>query len=248
MQVAQRDRAFAAVELHDRLAYGGHDPALQQILRLRIFRALVGAGPQGLTPGALSLTLDVPGSTLSFHLKELAQAGLVTQERASRNLIYRAAFGHMNELLGFLTQNCCEGAACAVQDAAINLLGPRPQEIWSENETLIGRGFAGFPLDNIGVQYGLKALQQGLITPAQFVDLNVRIGAADEDANLIPERVAAVEPALSNAYRTGLINETNNMDQVAIIDCRGPDPGAFHDAYRAFAVRARLDREHGHRS
>lgn len=138
------------------------------------------------------------------------------------------------------------GVRCAVQDAAINLLGPRPQELWSENETLIGRGFAGFPLDNIGVQYGLKALQQGLITPAQFVDLNVKIGAADEDANLIPERVAAVEPALSNAYRTGLINETNNLDRVAIIDCRGPDPGAFHDAYRAFAVRARLDREHGH--
>ncbi|MGH8430705.1 MAG: DUF6351 family protein, partial [Solimonas sp.] len=67
----------------------------------------------------------------------------------------------------------------------------------------------------------------------------------DVDTHPIPERTPAVEPALSNAYRSGLINETNNLDQVAIIDCRGPDPGAFHDAYRAFAVRARLDREHG---
>src|SRR6185503_17076278 len=50
---------------------------------------------------------------------------------------------------------------------------------------------------------------------------------------------------LGNAYRSGMINEANNLDQTAIIDCRGPDPGAFHDAYRAFAVRARLDREHG---
>src|SRR3546814_7816999 len=57
--------------------------------------------------------------------------------------------------------------------------------------------------------------------------------------------MAAVEPALANAYRTGLINEANNLDRTAIIDCRGPDPGLFHDAYRAFAVRARLDREHG---
>lgn len=138
------------------------------------------------------------------------------------------------------------GVRCSVQDAAINLLGPRPPALWSPMEKQIGRGFAGFPLDNIGVQYGLKALQQGLILPAQFVDLNVKIGAADQDANVIPERVAAVQPALANAYRSGMINQGNNMDQVAIIDCRGPDPGAFHDAYRAYAMRARLDRAHGH--
>jgi len=61
--------------------------ALAQGMRLRVFRALVGAGPQGFTPGALSATLDVPASTLSFHLKELTQAGLVSQERDGRNLI-----------------------------------------------------------------------------------------------------------------------------------------------------------------
>ena len=70
--------------------------ALAQGMRLRIFRALVGAGPQGLTPGALSATLDVPASTLSFHLKELAHAGLVTQERDGRNLIYRPSLDQMN--------------------------------------------------------------------------------------------------------------------------------------------------------
>jgi len=66
-------------------------------------------------------------------------------------------------------------------------------------------------------------------------------------ANIEPtaERIAADQPALANAYRTGMINEANNLDETAIIDCRGPDPGAFHDAYRAFAMRARLDREHG---
>lgn len=86
--------------------------ALAQPLRLRVFRALVVAGNAGLTPGALVETLAVPAATLSFHLKELAHAGLITQERASRNLIYRAAYDRMNALLGYLTQNCCQGVAC----------------------------------------------------------------------------------------------------------------------------------------
>jgi hypothetical protein len=137
------------------------------------------------------------------------------------------------------------GVRCSIQDAAINLFGPRPPADWSANETAIGRGFAGVPMDNVGVQYGLRALQQGLILPSQFVDLNEKIGGLDVDTNIIPQRIAATRPALANAYRSGMINVGNNLDQVAIIDCRGPDPGAFHDAYRAYAMRARLDREHG---
>ena len=85
--------------------------ALAQPMRLRVFRALVGAGPQGMTPGALSALLDVPASTLSFHLKELTHSGLVTQERESRNLIYRPSIDQMNHLLGYLTAHCCQGAA-----------------------------------------------------------------------------------------------------------------------------------------
>ena len=91
--------------------------ALAQGMRLRIFRALVGAGPQGLTPGALCATLDVPGSTLSFHLKELMHAGMVSQERDGRNLIYRPSLQQMNALLVYLTAHCCQasdGAACEV--------------------------------------------------------------------------------------------------------------------------------------
>ena len=87
--------------------------ALAQPARLRIFRALVGAGPVGLRPGDLSARLDVPASTLSFHLKELAQAGLATQERDGRHLIYRPALARMNALLGYLTDHCCQGQACA---------------------------------------------------------------------------------------------------------------------------------------
>ncbi|OWQ85669.1 transcriptional regulator [Roseateles aquatilis] len=94
--------------------------ALAQPLRLQVFRALVVVGETGLTPGAIQEALGVPAATLSFHLKELVASGLVSQERSSRNLIYRAAYGRMNELLGYLTENCCQGAACAVESTSTN--------------------------------------------------------------------------------------------------------------------------------
>ncbi|MBK7531953.1 helix-turn-helix domain-containing protein [Piscinibacter sp.] len=87
--------------------------ALAQEARLRVFRALVGAGPEGMTPSALSAMLDIPGSTLSFHLKELVHADLVTVERESRNLHYRPALDQMNALLSYLTDHCCMGKSCA---------------------------------------------------------------------------------------------------------------------------------------
>ncbi|AOZ00901.1 transcriptional regulator [Cupriavidus sp. USMAHM13] len=83
--------------------------ALAHGLRLEVYRLLVVAGHTGLTPGAIAAHLGVPGATLSFHLKELMHAGLVLQERDGRHLIYRAAYEHMNALLGFLTANCCQG-------------------------------------------------------------------------------------------------------------------------------------------
>ena len=92
--------------------------ALAQEVRLRVFRALVVAGPAGLTPGDLAAQLEVAPNTLSFHLKELSHAGLISQERQGLNLIYRAAFGTMNALLVYLTENCCEGQACAPAGAA----------------------------------------------------------------------------------------------------------------------------------
>jgi DNA-binding transcriptional ArsR family regulator len=92
--------------------------ALAQPVRLQVFRALVVAGPEGMTPGALVDAIAVPGTSLSFHLKELLHSGMVTQERNGRNLIYRAAFGQMSALLGYLTENCCEGEPCAVDPVA----------------------------------------------------------------------------------------------------------------------------------
>lgn len=95
--------------------------ALAQAQRLRTFRALVVAGPDGLTPGTIAEKLEVAPSALSFHLKELAHSGLVSSEPRGRNLIYRANFEQMNALLGYLTEHCCQGEACELAaDAACN--------------------------------------------------------------------------------------------------------------------------------
>ncbi len=91
--------------------------ALAQPSRLRVFRTLVVAGPMGLTPGALSEELGLAATTLSFHLKELTNAGLVSQQRDGRNLIYRAAYAQMNGVLAYLTAHCCQGEACLVTGA-----------------------------------------------------------------------------------------------------------------------------------
>ncbi len=92
--------------------------ALAHPVRLQVFRALVVAGPAGMVPGTMQEGLGIPATTLSFHLKELANAGLVSAERASRNLVYRARFEQMNAVLGYLTENCCQGAGCGVLAAA----------------------------------------------------------------------------------------------------------------------------------
>ena len=88
--------------------------ALAQEHRLALFRLLVQAGPEGLAAGVIAEALGVPASSLSFHLAQLSNAGLIGQRRAGRSLIYTADYAAMNALVGFLTENCCGGGvACA---------------------------------------------------------------------------------------------------------------------------------------
>ena len=86
--------------------------ALAQETRLKLFRLLVVAGKDGLTPSHMAETLEVAPTALSFHLKELSHAGLVSTERDGRNIIYRAEFAAMDALLDFLTAECCQGQPC----------------------------------------------------------------------------------------------------------------------------------------
>lgn len=86
--------------------------ALAQESRLSVFRLLVQAGPQGMPAGKISEAAGIPPSSLSFHLKELAHAGLVTSRNEGRFIIYTASFTQMNALLTYLTENCCGGNPC----------------------------------------------------------------------------------------------------------------------------------------
>ena len=137
------------------------------------------------------------------------------------------------------------GARCNVTDYMINVFGPREPAVWSANEKALGRGFAGFPADNVGVQYGLGALQSGKILAAQFIDVNQKVGGLTVDALPQAGRLVADQPAISNAYRTGAVNVGTHLDKVPIIDGRGPDPGAAHDSVHFKHMRARLDAVHG---
>jgi DNA-binding transcriptional ArsR family regulator len=87
--------------------------ALAQESRLAVFRLLVEAGRAGLPAGAIGDRLGLPGPTLSFHLAQLKQAGLIACRREGRSLIYAADYAAMNALLAFLTENCCAGSGCA---------------------------------------------------------------------------------------------------------------------------------------
>lgn len=90
--------------------------ALAQEHRLAAFRLLVQAGAAGIPAGALAERIGVPPSSMSFHLAQLANAGLVTQRRESRSIIYAADYAAMNGLMAYLTENCCGGLPC--EDAA----------------------------------------------------------------------------------------------------------------------------------
>lgn len=95
--------------------------ALAQDTRLAIYRMLVQQGPEGLSAGTIAERLDLPGATLSFHLKELANAGMVGARQDGRFVFYSANYEQMNGLLGYLTENCCQGQGCMTECA------PQPQ-------------------------------------------------------------------------------------------------------------------------
>ncbi len=89
--------------------------------RLAIFRRLVQAGKNGLAAGAISEQLSIPNSTLSFHLKELSHAGLIRAKQESRFIYYSANYDAMNDLLAYLTENCCAGEQACCPDTSCDI-------------------------------------------------------------------------------------------------------------------------------
>ncbi|MCW2773317.1 MAG: hypothetical protein JWN91_1643 [Nocardioides sp.] len=137
------------------------------------------------------------------------------------------------------------GVRCSVLDLLVNQLGRRPESVWTPQEKAAGHGFGGIPFANKGILYGLSALKAGTITPAQFVDLNAKVGGLDVDSELIADRTAGDPATIARAYRTGLIDEANHLDEVAMINHGGPDPGIAHDYAHAFWTQERLQADQG---
>lgn len=138
------------------------------------------------------------------------------------------------------------GARCTLQDAQAPILGYRTREAWSQVEKRIGRGFANRPMDNVGVQYGLRALLDGDITPEQFADMNAKIGGHDIDYNWVPQRSEADLAGLRNAYMSGRIPDYRQLATVPMVEVRrGISDGAHLPIYTR-SVRARLVDANGH--
>lgn len=127
------------------------------------------------------------------------------------------------------------GVRCDAQDFLVGIMGRRSTD-----------GFANRPYANVGVQYGLTALNAGTITSAQFVDLNSKVGAHTIDYAFQGIRTRADAPAVASSYRSGWINSANGLSAVAILDSRSPDTASIHHQVRSWVMRARLDKAQGH--
>src|SRR5437660_2508708 len=145
-------------------------------------------------------------------------------------------------------RNNCRLPAALVYDPATNRNGTRCGD--PDLATAVWGMTAGIPPDstrarqtgdNVGIQYGLKALLAGAITPEEFVTLNEKIGGVDADSNRRAARTTADLPALDIAYRAGIVSSGRNLGKLPIIDSRGWDEQGIHYIWRSFAERARID-------
>jgi len=145
-------------------------------------------------------------------------------------------------------RNNCQLLPSQVYDPVTNPNGYRcsPADhavaIWGKPS---GASYARVTRDNVGVQYGLKALASGAITAEEFVTLNERIGSVDIDSNLSPNRMVGDPDALTTAYTAGIVSDGHNLGKVPIIDLRGNDNSGIHHTWRSFSLRERLDKANG---
>jgi len=150
-------------------------------------------------------------------------------------------------------RNNCLLPAALVYDPVTNPTGTRCGDadlstaVWGTTDNANAPGYtrARQTGDNVGIQYGLKALLAGTITPEEFVTLNEKIGGTDADSNRIAARTRADLPALDIAYRAGIVSSGKNLGKLPIIDSRGYDEQGIHYIWRSFSERARIDSANG---
>lgn len=138
------------------------------------------------------------------------------------------------------------GCRGTLQDFILPVLGKRPPSEWASHAEQVAHGFAKSPFDNVGVQYGADALNGGKITPAQFIDLNQKIGGVDIDDNFIASRDVADPGSLTTLYSSGQINDGRSLKGVPIISLQDwSESHEIHTSFHSWEMRARLDKANG---
>lgn len=206
---------------------------------------------------ALRHYLEDPAKALEHMILPAQWPGIYGHLNPANALSFTSVIGNSGD-----PSRSCPGVAAAKVYSATNKAGVRcslhdyMRNLFGVYESGADVGKARRPVSNVGVQYGLSGLLATLdpttadptrppLTAAQFVALNTNVGSYDLDWNFTAERVPADPVAMERVYRTGAVNTGAHLNQVAIIDLGGPEPGAFHDVYRKHSMRARLIREHG---
>ncbi len=234
---------------------GGSGGSIQQLQIAQDYPGLLdGLSPELPFPDAISISAGVSDCTLLNTYYQGAGAALSPAQRAAINGqatdqtcdLWQASFGQeikadscgstvpANQVFNAATNP--KGVRCTLQDGNINILGTDP-----------ATGFAYRPVDNVGVQYGLKALNAGTITVDQFLDLNAGVGGYDANGNVVKARTAGPTQAFANAYAKGAVDEGGALWNVPIILTNPYDDyaGDIHDSFRKFSIRDRLTRADG---
>jgi len=138
------------------------------------------------------------------------------------------------------------GCRATLQDFSLPILGKRPSYEWTSHAEQVAHGFAKSPFDNVGVQYGLNALNSGKISVAQFIDLNRKIGGTDIDDNFVASRSVADPGSLTTLYTSGQVNDGRGLKGVPIISLQDwSETNEIHTSFHSWEMRARLDRDNG---
>ncbi len=138
------------------------------------------------------------------------------------------------------------GCRATLQDFMLPILGKRPAYEWTSHAEQVAHGFAKSPFDNLGVQYGLNALNSRAITPAQFIDLNRKIGGVDIDDSFVPSRSVADPGSVLTLYSSGQVNDGRGLKGVPIISLQDwSEIHEIHTSFHSWEMRARLDKDNG---
>jgi hypothetical protein len=220
---------------------------------LRYFETDIAVNPNNTTARDGTNFTPTQQNAIYGHQQGMLNASLANSALFQGAVDPQASCGGITDEQRYHPTNNISGTRCDVVSFMKNIVGPRDRfdaagnERWSDNEIQLNEGFAGLPLGNQGVQYGLLPLQEGIISAAQFVAMNSNIGAIDSDLNITSQRLQPDFPALPRAFRSGIANTIVNMDTVPIINMTGPGPGAAHDSVHGYWVKYRFEREFGHR-